>query len=134
MKLYVDTLQQYPGVQSYIEQNLTSVDFEYKEFFNILGPDEIKRCGYRRLDIEKWIKEKNRTNNCSTAIVARCYELMPKGSRISKKEVKGKLAQIYSEFGLNRVAKSTDLTEWKIPVKEIKISQNDKRIDGYEFL
>lgn len=134
MKLYVDTLQQYPGVQSYIEQNLTSVDFEYKEFYNILGPDEIKRCGYRRLDIEKRIREKNRTNNCSTAIVARCYELMPKGSRISKKEVKGKLAQIYSEFGLNRIAKSTDLKEWDIPVKEVKITQNDKRIDGYEFL
>ena len=134
MKLYVDTLQQYPGVKSYIEQNLTSVDFEYKEFYNILGPDEIKRCGYRRLDIEKRIRENNRTNNCSTAIVARCYELMPKGSKISKKEVKGKLAQIYSESGLNRIAKSTDLKEWCIPVKEVKITQNDKRIDGYEFL
>lgn len=134
MKLYVDTIQLYPNVKSYIEQYLTSVDFEYKEFYNILGPDEIKRCGYRRLDIEKRIREINRTNNCSIAIVARSYELMPKGSRISKKDVKEKLAQIYSEFGLKRVAKSTDLQEWGIPVKEVKITQNDKRIDGYEFL
>lgn len=134
MKLYVDTLQLYPGVKSYIEQNLTSVDIEYKRYYNILGPDEIKRCGYRRINIEKQINEINRTKNCSTAIVARCYELMPKGSKVSKRQIKEKLAQIYSEFGLNRVAKSTDLREWGIPVKEVKISQNDKRIDGYEFL
>ena len=134
MKLYVDTLESCAGVKSYIEQNLTSVDIEYKQFYNILGPDEIKRCGYRRLDIIKRISEVNKTNNCSLAIVARCYELMPKGSRISKKDVKGILAQIYSEFGLNRIAKSTDLQEWGIPVKEVKLTQNDKRVDGYEFL
>ena len=134
MKLYVDTLEQNPEVKPYIEQNLTSVDIEYKQFYNILGPEEIKRCGYRRLDIMKRISEINKTNNCSSAIVARCYELMPKGSKISKKDVKAILTQIYLEFGLNRIAKSTDLQEWGIPVKDIKITQSSKRTDGYEFL
>ena len=134
MKLYVDTIEQNPEVKPYIEQNLTSVDIEYKQFYNILGPEEIKRCGYRRLDIMKRISEINKTNNCSSAIVARCYELMPKGSKISKKDVKAILTQIYLEFGLNRIAKSTDLQEWGIPVKDIKITQNSKRTDGYEFL
>lgn len=135
MRLYVDTIQLHPEVKSYIDQNLTSVDFEYKKFYNILGRDEIKRCGYRRLDIENRISEINRTNNCSCAIVSRCYELMPKGCRISKKDVKGRLAQVYAEFGLNRVAKTTDLLkEWRIPVKEVKITRNDKRVDGYEIL
>lgn len=134
MKLYVETLESCPAIKSYIEQNLTSVDIEYKQFYNNLGPDEIKRCGYRRLDIVKRISELNRTCNCSPAIVARLYELMPKGGRISKKDVKAILAQVYSEFGLNRVAKSTDLQEWGIPVKEVKLTQNNKRVDGYEFL
>lgn len=134
MKLYVDTIEIYPDVRPYIEQYLTNVDFEYKKFYKILGPDEIRRCGYRRADILRRMSEIEKSTDCSSAIVARCYELMPKGSKISKKEVKGKLAQIYSEFGLNRVAKSTDLQEWGIPVKEVKITQNDKRIDGYEFL
>lgn len=134
MKLYVDTIERNPGVKSYIEQYLTSVDIEYKQFYNILGPEEIKRCGYRRQNIITRISEINKANTGLSAIVIRCYELMPKGSKISKKDVKTILAQIYSEFGLNRIAKSTDLQEWGIPVKEIKIALNNKRVDGYEFL
>lgn len=134
MKLYVETIDRNPGIKPYIEQYLTGVDFEYKRFYNILGPDEIKRCGYRRLDIIRRINEISLTNNSTSAIVARCYELMPIGSKISKKEVKDKLAQVYMEFGLSRVAKSTDLQVWDIPVKEIKIQLKDKRVDGYEFL
>lgn len=134
MKLYVDTLEAYPSIKSYIEQYLTNVDIEYKQFYNTLGPEEIRKCGYRKLEIEKRISELNRTHTYSSDIVTRCYELMPKGSRISKKDVKRHLNQIYSEFGLTRNAKSTDLQEWGIPVREIKISQNNKRVDGYEFM
>ena len=134
MKLYVDTMEIYPGTKSYIEQYLTSVDIEIKQFYNILGPDEIKKCGYRRLDIIKRINEIQKVNNYTSAVVLRCYELMPKGSWRSKKAVKDILNQIYAEFGLNKTAKSTDLQEWGIPVKEIKRAQKLKRVDGYEIL
>lgn len=134
MKLYVDTMQLYPSVKSYIEQHLTSVDIEYKQFYNLLGPDEIRRCGYRRKDILMRIDSLKHVNNQYAAIVSRCYTLMPKGSKHSKKDVKQYLSQVYTEFCINRVAKSTDLQEWGISTKDIKISQGDKRVDGYEIL
>lgn len=134
MKLYVDTLESYPQIKSYIEQNLTNVDIEYKQYYIILGPDEIRRCQYRKADIQRRINEIDKVQNNSSLIVARCYELMPKGSRVSKKEVKDNLGQIYSEFGLSSIAKSTDFQNWGIPVRETKVNRNGKREAGYEIL
>ncbi len=134
MKLYVETMTAYPQIKPYVEQRLTNVDVEIKRYYNILGAEEIRRCAYRKKDMLKRISELDNTNKCSSNLMVRIYELMPKGYKLSKKEVKQKLSQVYSEFGLNRCAKSTDLQEWGISIKEIKISQNNKRVDGYEIL
>ena len=59
--------------------------------------------------------------------------LFPTGTRISNKELKIRLQQLYKKYGIDAVAKAVDITRFGYKVKSIKIPTNEGRLNGLEL-
>lgn len=65
--------------------------------------------------------------------IPRVTMLLPDGAKIPKVELKARLQLIYDELGLKKKAKATDITSFGYETKEVKITTNDGRVNGFEL-
>lgn len=59
--------------------------------------------------------------------------LFPTGTRISNKELKIRLQQLYNKYGIDAVAKAVDITRFGYKSKAVKIRTDEGRINGLEL-
>ena len=59
--------------------------------------------------------------------------LFPTGTRISNKELKIRLQQLYKKYGIDAVAKAVDITRFGYKAKGIKIPTKEGRLNGLEL-
>ena len=59
--------------------------------------------------------------------------LFQTGTRISNKELKIRLQQLYNKYGIDAVAKAVDITRYGYKAKAIKIPTNEGRLNGLEL-
>ena len=58
------------------------------------------------------------------------YEMYPTNSRVSNKELKAVLQNLYKKYGVDAVATATDITRYGYKVKACKIVADNCRING----
>lgn len=57
--------------------------------------------------------------------------MFPTGTRISNKELKIRLQQLYNKYGIDAVAKAVDIT--RFGYKAVKIRTDEGRLNGLEL-
>lgn len=104
-------------------------------FYNVIGPEKIKSLEYRR---DYLMKELNNIKSLeSSDLVSRIYEAFIVGNRYSRVYIKDTLSRIYSEEGMTKVSKASDLFEYfdiKPCTINTKVGGERQRVDGYEIL
>lgn len=110
---------------------LNQLPVRMKIFYNTLGLEGCKECGYRGEKMALVLENREK----KVVISKKIHEKFSVGNRLSSKEIKAILHQIYSDLSLKRNAKATDLSEWFV-VKRIQIwiKGEKKKIDGFELL
>ena len=59
--------------------------------------------------------------------------LFPTGTRISNKELKIRLQQLYNKYGIDAVAKAVDITRFGYKSKAVKIPTDKGKLNGLEL-
>ena len=75
-------------------------------------------------------KKQYETNKQRAMIRKELYEIYPSGSRVSNKELKMKLQELYDKFGVDVVATATDITRYGYKVRSCKLNTDNGRING----
>lgn len=106
-------------------------DFSFRNFYNLFGTVICKSKEYRRAELQTMLENLLKKDDLSIEI----YAHFKVGTRITLKEVKETLKQIYEHLGIERsTPKATDLGKW-FEVREILLTEsNGKRVRGYEIL
>ena len=94
-----------------------------------LGKEKLKACGYQHL--KKFITTK--TNELSIDLDSIIYSEFKEGDKLSKKDLKLKLANIFSSNKINKTAKASDIEKW-FEVKRCRITINKKQSEGLELV
>ena len=63
-------------------------------------------------------------------IIDELHKLYPNGTRVSNKELKATLQQLYDKHGLKHTACATHIVRFGFDAKKCKIRDKDKRKDG----
>ena len=107
------------------------VSERFDKYYNILGPDKCRACGYRSTDLEREIEFLMSKDN-----VAREFCLRFKvGERYTNAEAKAMVGKLYEDLRLiHKTPKATDIFEY-FEVKRVSMfDENRKKINGIEIL
>lgn len=102
----------------------------YKNFIETLGLERCKSLGYNYSRVKRDCQIKSfDLNNVSNSV----YSNFKIGDKITKAEIKKRLAKIYNELGYQKTAKANDIEGW-FETKRARISVNGKIAEGYELI
>ena len=124
MKLYVETVQQFPWLLMQLEQT-SIIPHEFKLYFRELGAERIRRNGYIEANLRNELVNAQRISGV-------CLNLK-EGQVYSNTDIKSIIQAEYDRLGMNKTAKATDIFEFA-DAKESKIRINGKRVYGYKIL
>ena len=105
----------------------SQMDEKVREYL-ALGKDRIKACGYNIALLNKELQDKCTTSQGKLELLV--YSEFTIGDKISRAEVKKKLARIYEKVGINATAKSVDLEKW-FKIEETSFKENGKKIRSF---
>ena len=111
---------------------LEKIPIEFKNYYETVGPDRLKACGYKKSDIEKELLDLKVDID---EIINQIISEFPINSKFTKSEIKQKLGVIYSNTGYNKTAKASDLEEYFV-IKNCTITNKEtgKRDAGFEII
>ena len=66
-------------------------------------------------------------------IIKELNKLYPSGTRVTNKELKKVLQNLYDKYGINAVAKAVDITRYGYNAKAVKIPTDKGRLNGVEL-
>ena len=111
---------------------LNYLPLTYKLYYEILGPDRCRACGYIKTDIEKEFRDlKFNKQDLSDRI----YDIFKINEKYTKSEIKDTLKNLYTELGYNKTPKANDLEKYfKIRDCRITNKETGKRDHGFEII
>jgi hypothetical protein len=124
MKYYIELLEEKPQLYKEL-QAASSIPSNIQQYINELGKDRCRALDYKESNILKELAYKTQMQN----IKAELRKEFIKGLRISVKDVKAKIQEVYDKFQLKKKAKSTDLALFDISYKDIRLN----KIRAYEI-
>ena len=68
------------------------------------------------------------------SITKELHELYPNGTRVTNKELKIILQQLYNKYNIKKAACATHIQNFGFPTKKCKLKEGDKRVDGVILL
>ena len=102
-----------------------------RNYLLLLGPERIKALGCKELSIKKELNNiEKSTNSCLRSLILDAFIV---GNKYTLKEVKDSLGLIYSQLGLFKTAKASDLEEI-FNLKRCTIYLSGAKLNGYEIL
>ncbi len=130
MRLYCTFLDQYPFLFK-IVLKLSDIPSNYHMYYELLGHKTIKAFSYEELPLHNEVENKLNVPEIKSAAL---FYFQP-GNKYSKKYIKEKLQEIYSQLGVIKVAKASDLEEY-FEIKLVKIlnKETGKRDAGFEII
>lgn len=128
MKVYCDFLQQHPEHKALVE-SLPQIPIQFKQYYINPGPDIIRAQSYKEANVKSYVIANSFQNDIRSEIIGG----FKKGEFYSLKDVKAKLGEIYSDNGINRTAKASDL-ENHLDCKPTKKIVDGKYENGYLIL
>lgn len=99
MKLYVETLDEYPNLLPAMEY-MTQIPQEFKRYYRELGSDRIKAMRYRQVDLDRTLNMSNKDS--LTSIRVKLDEHFVVGQWYAVSDIKAILNDVYSELGIIR--------------------------------
>ena len=115
-----------------IEWALDQVPLQYKNYYEALGLDRLKACGYNVTKVKKEYESEKVDVNLGADKI---YATFHVGGKYSKSEVKAALGEIYNEVGYNKTPKATDLDDYFVIGNcRLPNSETGKRDAGIEII
>ena len=106
------------------------VSERFDKYYNILGPEVCKACGYRSTDLNRRIEVLTSEDN----IIKEFCMKFKVGNRYTNSQAKQMVKDIYDRLGLYKSPKATDIFEY-FEVKRVSMfDENKKKINGIEIL
>lgn len=93
-------------------------DGSYNEFYSVLGHSKIRALEYRETNVKEAMVQAKLIDENEDMVFAKLK--LKEGDVIQKSELKNKLQDIYTELGIKKGAKGTDIEEW-FEVKNTKL-------------
>lgn len=111
---------------------LDQIPIQYKNYYETLGPDRLKACGYNVTRIKK---EYDSSQVDVSDLSGKIYSIFLVGEKYLRSDVKAKLGEIYSDLGYSKTAKASDLEEY-FELKDCLVPNKEtgKRDKAYEIL
>ena len=109
----------------------SQVSINFDKYYNILGPVRCKALGYRTDRMNKEIQDRSISKD---DIRDKFQSVFTVSSKYTKAEAKNMIRDIYSDLGINRSPKASDLQEY-FDIRSIKLkSPSGKWENGFEIL
>lgn len=107
---------------------LDQVPLSYRNYFSSIGPERCRALGYNVTKIRKEFENLFKVSDQSSKV----FSEFTVGESYTRKEIKEKLRKIYSDLGIIKVPKATDLEEF-FEIKVCKINEGKIRVNGYKI-
>ena len=106
-------------------------DPRFKDYYEYLGTITCKAHEFR----DNELRELMVVDTKAEALKERIQNSFTTGDRVSLKNIKSTLNQIYNELSLKKKAKASDLSEWFIVKKaQIWMTGENRKVDGFELI
>lgn len=102
---------------------------ELKAYYETLGSKKIKALDYQESKLKAEYANVVKLQGAKDRIA----QMFPSGARLPKVEIKAKLQLVYNSLELKKKAKATDITQLGYSVKEIKVTTDKGRVNGFEI-
>jgi hypothetical protein len=106
-----------------------------KLYYDELGVDKIKQYSYQTGKLNKLLSEKDTKFESSKQIIIELSERLKTIDKITSKELKTMMQEIYTKYNIKATAKATSLKEFGFEIKEIVIKdKNQKSTNAYKII
>lgn len=114
-----------------IKSVLNYLPLTYKLYYEILGPDRCRACGYIKTDIEKEFRDLKFNKQ---DLADRIYDIFKINEKYTKSEIKDTLKNLYTELGYNKTPKANDLEKY-FEIKLCKVTvETGKQDNGFKII
>lgn len=69
----------------------------------------------------------------TTEMINELWNMYPDGTRVTNKDLKISLQQLYYKYGIGAVAKAVDITRYGFTTRIVKIPTDKGRLNGLEL-
>ena len=133
MKRYCELRQMKETCRYYLASDIMERQYEdLRLYYDRLGYERIKALGFKEKDLKNELQRSYRAND----IQQKFRETFIVGQRMATEDIKRRMSEIYSMYGINKSGVATHLErEYGIRMKNVKIVTPDGiRKNGYEFI
>ena len=130
MKLYCEFMDTFKDNVYILDQIIHKVDPKFKTYYDLYGTSGCRSVRYQEIYLKRKIGDIVLDDKLKLEII----NTFPVKTKITKKEIKQKLSDIYKKLGITRTPKASDLGNY-LKLKDILIpSSPGKRDSGYEII
>ena len=110
---------------------LNYLPLTYKLYYEQLGPDRCRACGYIKTDVEKEFRDLKFNKQ---DLADRIYDIFKINEKYTKSEIKDTLKNLYTELGYNKTPKANDLEKY-FEIKLCKVTvETGKQDNGFKII
>lgn len=126
-------LCEYPLNESERYVFLDQIPIVFKMYYEIVGPDRCRALSYNKTEISRELQ--NIKLDRMDVVSEKVLEVFFPGNKLTKAEIKNKLANIYSELGYTKTPKASDLEEYfELKSCLVPNKETGKRDAGFEII
>ena len=131
MKLFCEFMDKYKNNKYILDSIIHKVDPKFKKYYDLYGTQGCRANSYKEAYLKQRISDNMKGNNIKDKLVEK-FEI---GHRYTLKNIKNSLKLLYSNLGISKTPKASDLKEY-FNVSEVMVTDKDtcKRGKGYEIL
>ena len=104
-------------------------DPKFLSYYNFFGTSGCRANSYKECELLAIMTDEVSSDKLTLEI----YNNFNLKSKVSKKDIKEKLKEIYTALSLNRTAKATDIEEW-FEARACNYMEDGKKVHGFELL
>ena len=115
-----------------IKSVLNYLPLTYKLYYEILGPDRCRACGYIKTDVEKEFRDLKFNKQY---LADRIYDIFKINKKYTKYEIKDTLKNLYTSLVYNKIPKANDLEKYfEIRSCQITNKETGKKDHSFEII
>ena len=130
MKMYCEFMDTFKDNVYILDQIIHKVDPKFKTYYDLYGTSGCRSVSYQEIYLKRKIGDIVLDDKLKSEII----NTFPVKTKITKKEIKQKLSDIYKKLGITRTPKASDLGNY-LKLKDVLIpSSSGKRDRGHEII
>ena len=130
MKMYCEFMDTFKDNVYILDQIIHKVDPKFKTYYDLYGTSGCRAVRYQEIFLKRKIGDLVLDDKLKSEII----DTFPIKTKLTKKEIKQKLSDIYKKLGITRTPKASDLGNY-LKLKDVLIpSSPGKRDRGHEII